>query len=96
MKLEVNADWLTNEIYITAWYEHNDLRTKPTECTIHRTCIDELIAELQKDFKVLYNDGLKLITVRHYYPSTLDALTKDKTILLEQRSRHTAQIVLKQ
>ena len=48
MKLEVNADWLTNEIYITAWYEHNDLRTKPTECTIHRTCIDELIAELQK------------------------------------------------
>ena len=57
--------------------------------------IPNLIAELQKDFKVLYNDGLKLITVRHYYPSTLDALTRDKTILLEQRSRHTAQVVLK-
>ena len=58
--------------------------------------IPGLIEELRKDFKVLYNDGLKLITVRHYYPSTLDTLTKDKTILLEQRSRHTAQIVLKQ
>lgn len=58
--------------------------------------IPELITDLQKDFKVLYNDGLKLITVRHYYPSTLETLIKDKNILLEQRSRHTAQIVLKE
>ncbi len=58
--------------------------------------IPSLISDLQKDFKVLYNDGLKLITVRHYYPSTLEALVKDKNILLEQRSRHTAQIVLKE
>jgi len=58
--------------------------------------IPALISELQKDFKVLYNENLKLITVRHYYPSTIELLTKDKNILLEQRSRNTAQIVLKQ
>ena len=58
--------------------------------------IPDLIEELHNEFKVLYNDGLKLVTVRHYYPSTLESLTKDKTILLEQRSRNTAQVVLKE
>ena len=56
----------------------------------------ELIDELHKDFKVLYNDNLRLVTVRHYYQSTIDKLTKDKTILLEQRSRHTAQLVMRE
>jgi aspartate kinase len=58
--------------------------------------IPELIGELKKDFKVLYNENLRLVTVRHYYQSTIDKLTKDKTILLEQRSRHTAQLVMKE
>ena len=58
--------------------------------------IPGLIAELKKDFKVLYNDGLRLVTIRHYEPSTIDALTKDKTIIVEQRSRHTAQVILKE
>lgn len=55
-----------------------------------------LLEALRKDFKVLYNDNLRLVTVRHYYPSTIEQLTKDKTILLEQRSRHTAQVVMKE
>src|SRR6185503_2447882 len=58
--------------------------------------IPPLIEDLKKDFKVLYNDNLRLVTVRHYYQSTIDKLTKDKTILLEQRSRQTAQVVMKE
>jgi aspartate kinase len=58
--------------------------------------IPNLIDDLRKDFKILYNEGLKLITIRHYYPSTLELLTKGKSILLEQKSRHTAQLVLKE
>lgn len=64
-------------------------------------CIDNdpfkvpaLIEELRREFKVLFNDKLKLITVRHYYPSTIDELMKGKDVLLEQRSRQTAQIVV--
>lgn len=57
--------------------------------------IPALLDALQKEFKILYNEDLRLVTVRHYYPSTLDALTKGKTILLQQRSRHTAQVVIK-
>jgi len=63
-------------------------------------CIDNdpfkapgLIQELMKEYKVLYNENLQLYTVRHYYPSTIEMLTTGKEILLEQRSRHTAQFV---
>lgn len=58
--------------------------------------IPELLVELQKDFRVLYNEDLMLVTVRHYYPSTIEQLTKGKKVLLEQRSRQTAQVVLKE
>lgn len=56
--------------------------------------IPKLIEKLKAEFHVLYNEGLKLITIRHYYPSTIETLLKGKEILLEQRSRHTAQLVL--
>lgn len=55
-----------------------------------------LYEALAGEFKVLYNEHLRLITIRHYFPSTIDQLTKGKTILLEQRSRQTAQIVIKE
>lgn len=55
-----------------------------------------LLEALGRDFRVLYNDQLKLVTVRHYYPSIIEQLTKGKTILLEQRSRQTAQVVIRE
>ncbi|MFM8951093.1 MAG: hypothetical protein ACKOKB_09985, partial [Bacteroidota bacterium] len=50
---------------------------------------------LKTRFKILYNEGLQLYTVRHYYPSTIESLTHGKEVLLEQRSRLTAQLVLR-
>ena len=57
--------------------------------------IPGLLAELQGDFKVLYNDNLELCTIRYYDQSTLDRVSINKQILLEQKSRYTAQMVLK-
>ena len=57
--------------------------------------IPALLNDLKKKFKVLYNDGLRLVTVRHYYPATIEKLTDGKTILIEQQSRHTAQFVIR-
>ncbi|HQQ95557.1 MAG TPA: aspartate kinase [Bacteroidia bacterium] len=57
--------------------------------------IQSLLSELQKQFKVLYNSGVELMTVRNYNQDILDKLTLNKTILLEQRSRHTCQLVMK-
>lgn len=58
--------------------------------------IPALIEALQKDYKIRYNEDLMLYTIRHYYQNTIDAITSGKEILLEQRSRNTAQFVLRE
>ena len=54
-----------------------------------------LITDLQRDYKVSYNKGLELITIRHYNSETLKKILKNKFVLLEQRSRNTAQFVVR-
>lgn len=56
---------------------------------------EKLLNSLQQDFKVKYNTGLTLITVRHHADGALKELTNGKTVLLEQVSRNTAQVVVK-
>ena len=57
--------------------------------------IKKLIDLLSVEYKIRYNTNLQLYTIRHYYPSTIDTLIQGREILLEQRSRLTAQIVMK-
>ncbi|RZA02387.1 MAG: aspartate kinase [Sphingobacteriaceae bacterium] len=47
------------------------------------------------DYNTKYNTGLTLITTRHYTDESLKDLTLNKTILMEQLSRNTAQLVVK-
>jgi aspartate kinase len=54
-----------------------------------------LMNELKEEFRVLYNDEVQLMTIRNYNQETIDALSEGKTVLLEQRSRHTCQLVMK-
>ncbi|MBS1637207.1 MAG: aspartate kinase [Bacteroidetes bacterium] len=65
-------------------------------CVDHDTRkTDSLIRELQQHYKVLYNSGLELMTIRYYDDETIGKLTQDKTVLLEQRSRFTVQMVMR-
>jgi len=57
--------------------------------------IDALIDDLSADFAVKYNSGVELLTIRHYDQETIDRLTKGKEILVIQRSRQTARVVMK-
>jgi aspartate kinase len=57
--------------------------------------VPELIKTLQKDYRVLYNEGLELITIRYYDQATIDRVTIGKKILLEVKSRYTVQLVVK-
>ena len=57
--------------------------------------INPLIEELQKEFKVLYNNPVQLMTIRNYDQDTITKLSAGKIILIEQRSRNTHQMVLK-
>jgi len=64
-------------------------------CDENEHKITALVADLQRIFKVLYNAGLELLTVRYYTQETIDTLSKNKLVLLEQRSRFTVQMVMK-
>jgi aspartate kinase len=57
--------------------------------------IPALIQALQEDYRVLYNDGLELITIRYYDQATIDRVCIGKKILLEVKSRYTVQLVVK-
>jgi aspartate kinase len=54
----------------------------------------QLIEALKKDYKVLYNEKLELVTIRHYDQQTIDRVTLDKKIIVEQKSRNTARFVM--
>ena len=57
--------------------------------------IEPLINDLQQQFKVLYNTNVQLMTIRNYDQETISKLSENKLILIEQRSRHTHQMVMK-
>lgn len=60
-----------------------------------RARIESLIDELQKEYQVLYNDGLELLTIRHYSEQIVDELVKGKDILLEQKTRQTMRLLMR-
>lgn len=64
-------------------------------------CIDndiyklpELVKLLQKQYRVLYNEALELITIRYYDQATIDRVITNKKVLLEVKSRYTVQLVV--
>ena len=56
--------------------------------------VPALIDALKKEYQVLYNDDLTLYTIRHYNDDSMAKVLKGKTLLLEQKSRHTLQLVV--
>ena len=55
----------------------------------------KLLKNLSSIYKLKYNTGLTLITVRHYSQDALEELTAGKTVLLEQVSRNTIQMIIR-
>jgi aspartate kinase len=50
---------------------------------------------LETGYKIKYNQDLQLVTIRHYNIDCINNLSLGKSVLLEQLSRNTAQLVLK-
>lgn len=57
--------------------------------------ISNLIKDLSALYKVKYNKGLELVTIRYYNQDTINRVTVNKDILLEVKSRNTCQMVMK-
>lgn len=55
----------------------------------------KLVAILQPEFQIRYNNELELLTIRHFNKELVAKLSVGKVVLLEQLSRTTAQLVLK-
>lgn len=56
------------------------------------------IEELQKEFIVKFNDGIRLVTIRHYDKDSENVVLemfRDEEVLIRQSNRHTIQVVLK-
>ena len=57
--------------------------------------VKHLIEKLNEDYKVLYNDQLELLTIRHYTEEAIKEVTRNRKIYIEQRSRTTAHFVIR-
>ncbi|HSH67818.1 MAG TPA: aspartate kinase, partial [Bacteroidia bacterium] len=55
----------------------------------------DLVEILQNDYRVLYNKNVELITIRYYDQPTIDRVLIGKVVLLEVKSRHTVQLIVK-
>ena len=56
------------------------------------------IEELQEEFIVKFNDGIRLVTIRHYDKDSekeVLAMFSNEDVLIRQSNRHTIQLVLK-
>ncbi|MCW3075443.1 MAG: Aspartate kinase [Bacteroidetes bacterium] len=58
--------------------------------------IEPLLIELQEHFKVLYNKDVQLLTIRNYDDDIIAKLSENKLVIIEQRSRNTLQMVMKE
>lgn len=57
--------------------------------------VEGLIDELSLDFQVLYNTNVDLITIRHYTDDAIREMISGKTVLIEQKTRSTANYVIR-
>lgn len=54
-----------------------------------------LMDELRGSYEVRFNDGCELVTVRHFDEATLEKLLAGRELLVEQRNRVTARLVVR-
>ncbi|GAA4912583.1 aspartate kinase [Mucilaginibacter defluvii] len=97
----ITEDHLSSIFAIFARH-HVKANVLQTSALSFSVCIDlkperfeDLLNSLKQAFKVKYNDGLSLITLRHYKPHAINNYIEGKEVLLEQQSRNTAQFVLR-
>ncbi len=58
--------------------------------------LDPLLSKLRERFRVRWNEGVTLYTIRHAKPGEIDSLMENKEVLLKQESRDTVQIIVRE
>ncbi|HVN59077.1 MAG TPA: aspartate kinase [Bacteroidales bacterium] len=60
-----------------------------------RVKVNNLIEDLKKDFKAIYNDDVEMLSIRHYTPGSIELISGGREILLEQKTRRIVRFVMK-
>ncbi len=55
----------------------------------------DVLAALKENYTLRYNENVELLTIRHYNPAAISRVTKDRKVLMEQKTRSTIHLVLK-
>ena len=96
----IAADNLTT---IFAYISKNKLKVNlmQNSAVSFTICIDNkpnrfanLLKDLEAEFLVKYNMNKKLITIRHYTKDAIDKVIGNQSVILEQKSRSTLQVVI--
>jgi len=56
---------------------------------------EKLLSLFNDTYNVKYNEGLELVTIRHYDQATIDRVTENKELIVEQKTKQTARFLLK-
>lgn len=63
-------------------------------CDKNRVDINKIVDHFEDQYIVKYNEPLELVTIRHYDDETIKRVTVDKKVILEQKTRQTARLIL--
>ncbi len=58
--------------------------------------ISQILAAFGDLYQVKFNEDLELVTIRHYDQATIDRVTVDKEVILQQKTRETARLIVKE
>lgn len=57
--------------------------------------LPKVIDQLEEHFKVSYETGLELITIRYFEESTIDRVMINKDLILEHRDKKNIQLIVR-
>lgn len=90
-----------SKIYTIFYHHHVKINLIQNAAISLVVCVDQvasrlqpLIEDLQQYYKVWRNEDVELLTIRHYTDAIVEELTRGRTILLEQKTRATLQLIM--
>lgn len=91
-----------SDIYEVFHQMHIKINTIQNAAISLMVCVDQdeaklspLMAALENKYKIFHNEDVQLLTIRYHTPALVAELTKNKNIILEQKTWQTIQLVMK-
>ena len=57
--------------------------------------LEHLLSKFESSYAVSFQENLELVTIRHYDQPTLDRVLDQKEVIIEQKSKETVRILMR-